>query len=339
MYLNPISRAGSGVEAPGVGKHASARLPVRRYSVARTVVPATGPGRIGAWVEPEELNRSPKRVALPDVGMVVFESRHAPGFFGELTDPYAKFHLLIAGRARWESDGRIYSVGNDMLFHIADQVPHRQRDLPGQPVTLYTIHYRPELLRPELTRELSTTGMLPLDLHGAGVDQARQIRSLFQEMLFEQEARRFGWQAALIARLTDLAVLTIRWSRGREFNVDRSDESAARVANYAARLKTEFYASLSLDDAARSVGLGRRRFTELFRQVVGESWRRYVHRLRMEYAAKLLVTTDRSVTAIAFECGFEELSHFHHSFKAAYHCTPLAYRSHSRLKSESSFPC
>lgn len=334
MVLNPISRSGSLVDTPVAGKESSGRLPFRRHSASRPVVPEFDAGRLVALVEPEELNRSPKRVVMPELGMVVFESRHAPGFFGELTDPYAKFHLLISGRARWESEGRIFSVGNDMLFHIADQVPHRQRDLPGQPVTLYTIHYRPELLRPELTRELSATGMLPLDLNGAGADQARQIRSVFQEMLFEQEARRFGWQAALIARLTDLAVLTIRWSRGREFNVDRTDESAARVANYAARLKTEFYASLSLDDAARSVGLGRRRFTELFRQVVGESWRRYVHRLRMEYAAKLLVTTERSVTAIAFECGFEELSHFHHSFKAAYERTPLAYRSHSRLKSD-----
>ena len=272
---------------------------------------------------------------MPDWGMVVFESRHAPGFFGEMTDTYAKFHLLISGRARWESEGRDFSVSADTLFHISPQVPHRQRDLPGQPVTLYAIHYQPELLRDELTRELATSGMLPLDLHGSGADQARQIRAIVQEMLFEQEARRFGWQALLLARLTDLAVLSIRWSRGSDFNIDRTDESAARVASYAARLKTEFYSTVSLDDAARAVGLGRRRFTELFRRVTGESWRRYVHRLRMEYASKLLISTERSVTAIAFECGFEELSHFHHSFKAAHGKTPLAFRAQFRPKSQS----
>jgi AraC-like DNA-binding protein len=282
----------------------------------------------------DELNISPKRVPMPEWGLVVFESRHAPGFFGEMKDAYAKFHLLIAGRASWEGGGRKYAISADTLFHIAAQVPHRQRDLPGQPVTLYAIHYRPELLRPELTRELSANGMLPLDLHGSGADQARQIRALVQEMLFEQEARRFGWEALLVARLTDLAVLTIRWSRGSDFNIDRTDESAARVASYAARLKTEFYAAVSLDDAARSVGLGRRRFTELFRDVTGQSWRRYVHRLRMEYAAKLLVSTERSVTAIAFECGFEELSHFHHSFKTGFNVTPLAYRAQFRPGSQ-----
>lgn len=284
---------------------------------------------------PDELNTSPKRVPMPDCGLVVFEARHAPGFYGAMQDPYAKFHLLIAGRALWESEGAKYSVAADTLFHIAAQVPHRQRDLPGQPVTLYAIHYRPDLLRADLARELTRTGMLPLDLHGTGDEAARRVRALVQEMLFEQEAHRIGWEALLIARLTDLAVLTLRGSRGGALPIDRSDESAARVARYAQRLQTEFYTAVSLDDAARSVGLGRRRFTELFRAVTGESWRRQVHRLRLEYAARLLDSTERSVTAIAFECGFEELSHFHHSFKAAYGTTPLAYRARHRPKSQS----
>ena len=271
---------------------------------------------------------------MPDWGFVVFEARHAPGFFGELKDTYAKFHLAITGRALWESEGQKYTVATDTLFHIAPQVPHRQRDLPGQPVTLYAIHYRPELLRLEITRELFVPGMLPLDLQGAGMDRARQIRALVQEMLFEQEARRLGWEALLISRLTDLAVLTLRWCRGAEFQIDRKNESAARVASYALRLKSEFYAAASLDEAARSVGLGRRRFTELFREITGESWRKQLQRLRMEYAAKLLSSTERSVTAVAFECGFEELSHFHHSFKASYGTTPLAYRQQVRPNSQ-----
>jgi AraC family L-rhamnose operon regulatory protein RhaS len=272
---------------------------------------------------------------MPDWGLVVFEARHAPGFYGEMKDSYAKFHLAIAGRARWESGGQEYTVANDTLFHIAPQVPHRQRDLPGQPVTLYAIHYRPELLRPAIARELFNPGMLPLDLHGSGTDRARQIRSLVQEMLFEQEAQQLGWEALLISRLTDLAVLTLRWTRGNGIQVDRENESAARVASYAVRLKSEFYTAVSLDDAARSVGLGRRRFTELFREITGESWRKQVQRLRMDYAAKLLGSTERSVTAIAFECGFEELSHFHHSFKASYGTTPLAYRQKFRPNSQS----
>jgi len=36
--------------------------------------------------EPERLVIRPKQVRMPEDGLVVFESRHGPGFFGELTD-------------------------------------------------------------------------------------------------------------------------------------------------------------------------------------------------------------------------------------------------------------
>lgn len=281
------------------------------------------------------LTRSPKRVPMPECGIVVFESRHGSGFVGELNDSYAKFHLLVSGGARWEGESRKYMVTADTLFHIAACVPHRQQDHPGDPVTLYAIHYRPALLRPELYAELAARRMLPLNLHGVRRDQGRQVRAIVQSMLFEQEARRIGWEALLVSRVTDLAVMAVRFSQGSEIAIEGSNESMARVASYAMRLKTEFDAVESLDEAARSVGLGRRRFTELFRKITGQSWRKYVHQLRMDYATKLLMSTERSVTAIAFECGFEELSHFHRSFRASFDTTPLGYREKFRPNSQS----
>jgi AraC-like DNA-binding protein len=280
-----------------------------------------------------ELVTSPKRVLMPESGLVVFESRHAPGFFGELKDEYAKFHLVISGRARWESCGRAYSVGPDTLFHIAAGVPHRQRDLSGEPVTLYAIHYRPELLAPSLSRELSRLGMLPLDLSSAHIDQARPVRALFQEMLFEQGECVFGWKMLLGARLTELAVSTLRLAQrlagpARPGRVQASD-SATRVAGYALRLRTQFYRPETLEEAARSVNLSRRQFTKVFRNVAGKTWRRYVQDLRLGHARKLLAQTEKSVTAVAFECGFEDLSHFHHLFKSETGCTPLVFRAHS----------
>ena len=157
-----------------------------------------------------DLVRSPKRVRMPEHGVVVFESRHAPGFVGQLKDEYAKFHLVIDGQARWESGENKYFVGPNTLFHIAAQIEHAQKDLPEEPVTLYAIHYHPELLSPQIARDLFRVGMLSLDLSSARVGQSRQVRSIFQEMLFEQETGQTGWEMVLRARLFDLAVLTIR---------------------------------------------------------------------------------------------------------------------------------
>ena len=48
--------------------------------------------------------------------------------------------------------------------------------------------------------------------------------------------------------------------------------------------------------------------------------------LRVEYAKRLLRETKRSVTAIAFECGFEELSNFYRAFKKHAQVPPLEWR-------------
>jgi hypothetical protein len=46
----------------------------------------------------------------------------------------------------------------------------------------------------------------------------------------------------------------------------------------------------------------------------------------------LLADSDRSVTAVAFESGFDDLSNFHHAFKMAYGCAPLAYREQRQVR-------
>ncbi len=61
--------------------------------------------------------------------------------------------------------------------------------------------------------------------------------------------------------------------------------------------------------------MSRRCFTHLFRLAAGCSWSAYLTRLRIDYACQLLRETSRSVLAIAFESGYEDLSTFYRAFK------------------------
>ncbi|MES2307659.1 MAG: helix-turn-helix transcriptional regulator [Verrucomicrobiota bacterium] len=283
----------------------------------------------------KELVRSPKRVKMPPSGIVVFQSQHAPGFSGDMKDEYSKFHLIISGRAEWETPETKSVVGPDTLIHIPAQMSHRQRDFPGNPVTVYVIHYRNDLLSKEIQDQLTKQGMLQLDLQSALINQARLGRSIFQEMLFEQASQQEGWEMILISRLMDLCVYTLRTTQrkgGETLVLDLNSESAIRVAHYALQLKTRFYQKQSLEEAARGVGLSRRHFTEVFRRVTGQTWLKYNIELRLSYSLKLLMETEKSVTAVAFEAGFDDLSHFHHSFKNAFGSSPSTYRTKQRLK-------
>ena len=103
--------------------------------------------------------------------------------------------------------------------------------------------------------------------------------------------------------------------------------SAQRVSAYVARLESGRFLRDTLDDAARACAISRRRFTELFRTRVGETWLKRVQRLRIEHARRLLRDTDKSIAAVAFESGFDDASHFHRVFKSIVKCTPMEERA------------
>lgn len=52
----------------------------------------------------------------------------------------------------------------------------------------------------------------------------------------------------------------------------------------------------------------------------------FVNDLRLDYSAKLLVTSNLSVTDVGFECGFENISWFYKAFEKKFGTTPLKYR-------------
>ena len=84
---------------------------------------------------------------------------------------------------------------------------------------------------------------------------------------------------------------------------------------------------LGVDDLARSAGLSRAHFSREFRRAFGESPHAYLLTRRLERAAALLRSTDRSVTSICFAVGLRSVGSFTTSFTRAYGKTPTAYRA------------
>lgn len=66
--------------------------------------------------------------------------------------------------------------------------------------------------------------------------------------------------------------------------------------------------------------------TRTFRQYLDLTPTDYINALRLDYAANLLIHTDRPVVDVAFDAGFGNLSHFYHLFKRRFELPPARYR-------------
>jgi AraC-like DNA-binding protein len=88
-----------------------------------------------------------------------------------------------------------------------------------------------------------------------------------------------------------------------------------------------YFEPLGVDELARAAGLSRAHFSREFRRAFGESPHSYLLTRRLERAAALLRTTDRSVADICFSVGLQSVGSFTTSFKRIYGRTPTAYRA------------
>jgi AraC-like DNA-binding protein len=87
-----------------------------------------------------------------------------------------------------------------------------------------------------------------------------------------------------------------------------------------------YFEPLRVDDLARAAGLSRSHFSSEFRRAFGESPHAYLLTRRLERAAAMLRTSDRSVTEICTRVGLRSVGSFTTSFKRAYGVPPTAYR-------------
>jgi AraC family transcriptional regulator len=83
---------------------------------------------------------------------------------------------------------------------------------------------------------------------------------------------------------------------------------------------------IDLEHAAREVGLGAFHFLRLFARVLGVTPHQYLIRSRLRHAARLLADDTRSITDVAFDVGFGDLSNFVRTFHRAAGISPRRFR-------------
>ena len=90
----------------------------------------------------------------------------------------------------------------------------------------------------------------------------------------------------------------------------------------------EHYAEpLSLSQMADLVGMSPVSFSRFFHQRTSRTLSEYIVDIRLGYAARMLVDSEKNISEICYECGFNNLSNFNRTFKAKRNYTPREFRA------------
>ena len=116
----------------------------------------------------------------------------------------------------------------------------------------------------------------------------------------------------------------------RNLTSDRQ-ELTYQISHYVGE---HFREPLTLGTLAQELGLNRYHLSHLFSEKIGQSFPAYLSRIRLSCACAALAETDRPITEIAEESGFESQRTFFRVFRQQLGVTPLQYRRAARAGRE-----
>lgn len=87
-----------------------------------------------------------------------------------------------------------------------------------------------------------------------------------------------------------------------------------------------YFNNLKVNDIGDAVGLHPDYANHIFKKAFGTTISDYIAELRIAHAQRKLLTTDMSITNIAYECGFNSIARFNATFFKKIQCTPREYK-------------
>lgn len=94
-------------------------------------------------------------------------------------------------------------------------------------------------------------------------------------------------------------------------------------------MAAEYQSRVRLEQAAREACLSEFHFHRLFRATFGETPHDFLTRLRMDHARQMLAS-ERTVTEVCFEVGYESLGSFSSKFRAHFGRSPVTFQREVR---------
>ena len=100
-----------------------------------------------------------------------------------------------------------------------------------------------------------------------------------------------------------------------------------KIGQVIARMESHFDENLKIPDLAKMVGMSDRNFYRFFHRVKGESPLAYLQRLRVAKGARILQTSDKNVSEVAMECGFNDSNYFARQFRRILGVSPRQFQN------------
>lgn len=247
---------------------------------------------------------------------------------GAHVHPFNEIFYLSSGECTSFIDHNIYKFGKGDLVIVPSGCLHRTTYNGKGMHERVVISFRndaTEWIQNQTGKELMENCMKPGVVN---IPEKRRdyVVALLDKLLFENDSPDELSPAFIKVGLIELLLFIIR-CKNYEENVIKEIDVDNRIIQEVATYIYEHYAdNLSLEYVADKFNLSRSYLSKKFKSATGFGFKEYIINVRIQNACNLLLETNKSITDIAFECGFNDSNYFGDAFRKAKGISPHKYR-------------
>lgn len=263
-----------------------------------------------------------------------FSSRDFPvsiysQFYNHAAHDFVPFHWHEELQLTWAARGNLaYRVGSQsfalkqgQLLLVKSRELHSSQTV-GQDVCTLCINFKPELFHPQLLKHY----ILPL-LENDAFSFALLTLKPYELPLLKQLLSEGAEQASYFSIVNFLSrVLEEVLIFFKEPAVQSNREEMLHFRAMLDYIHTNYASPLTVKDISARGLMGKNRCTALFDKYTSRSPIQYLKEYRLYMAKDMILTTDKSISEISIDTGFNHISRFIKQFGARYGLSPLKYR-------------
>ena len=246
--------------------------------------------------------------------------------------PEYELNLVLNSKGRRIIGDSIESYGQQDLVLIGPNTPHAWTG--NQPnVEVVTIQFLPDFISEKaFSRKLTLPIKDLLERSKMGVVfSSETTKGLHDRIMKLTQTGRFESLLEFLSVLNDLATSADQRTLSSLSYVGQFDTSKSRrikiVNQY---LYDNLINPIKINDVAALVNMTPSAFSHFFKKRTQRSFSDYLSDLRIGNAARLLIESEKTISEICFESGFNNVSNFNRAFKEKKGCTPTEFRSQQK---------
>jgi len=240
-----------------------------------------------------------------------------------------ELEYVIAGHGEHIMNGVHFPICPGSL-HFMTLTDFHELIPDGNTISIIKLSFQESDINPSIFRMLPKLAEnLHLQLEGEEKEQFDSIFTLAlkQRNLFSDTSS----EDIIVKNLTECILLNVvdycRKNEKLRTEETSEDSDMHRLLTY---IHGNFRSHITLRSVAEYARFSPNYLSRMFHQTVGTTFKEYVTKLRIDYAARLIRNTQASITEICFESGFGSLSNFIREFKKLYLISPSEYRAQNK---------